>query len=134
METLSLLEQGKLKPRPQDSSKATLAPLLSKEQGKILWSTEDAITIHNKVRGLFPWPSAYTSLQKRRVKILKTRHSNLSPKSPGEFWQHGDQLFVSCVGGALEILELQPEGKRAMLPREFLNGMQGIDQFKFDGE
>lgn len=134
VETLSLLEAGQLKPRAQDSSAASLAPLLSKEQGLIHWSKEDAQTIHNKVRGLFPWPSAHTSIQQKRVKILKTKISALPGKSPGELWKNGDQLFVGCKSGALEILELQPEGKRAMLPKEFLNGMQGVEKIIFDGE
>lgn len=134
VETISLLEEGKLSPKPQDHSKASLAPLLSKEQGKILWHTEDAQTIHNKVRGLYPWPSAYTSWNNKRVKILKSQLSAQQQGKPGDFWREGDQLYVCCKSGALEVLELQPEGKRAMLPKEFLNGMQGIENLHFNGE
>jgi methionyl-tRNA formyltransferase len=124
VKTLSGLEDGSVAPRPQDGSKATFAPLLAKEQGLARFRSESAETIHNQVRGLYPWPGAYAFLGGKRVKLLRSR---LSPEpargDPGDFWFLGDKMFVRCHPGTLELLELQPEGKRPVLPREFLNGI-----------
>jgi methionyl-tRNA formyltransferase len=134
VKTLSGLENGSIAPRPQDGNKATLAPLLTKEQGLARFGTENAETIHNQVRGLYPWPGAYAFLGGKRVKLLRSRLSaEPSRGEPGNFWFAGDQMFVSCRDGALELLELQPEGKRPVLPREFLNGIKS-QPHSFDPE
>lgn len=127
VETLDRLEANQITPRPQDATKATFAPLLTKEQGNLDFAEHDSWHLHNQVRGLFPWPGAYTYLNKKRIKILRTISSkdHLSSKEPGTFWIEADRLFVACKSGILEILEIQPEGKRPMLPREFENGMKG---------
>lgn len=131
--TLDLLDQGTLRPRPQNPDNATFAPLLTKEQGLIRWASSSAKTIHNMTRGLYPWPGAFTLLNKKRVKLLRSKVAPAVQSSgrPGclEF-RHG-QLFVPCAEGVLEILELQLEGKRAMLPTEFANGIKGMS---FAGE
>lgn len=124
--TLDGLEAGSIQPRAQDGAKATLAPLLTKEQGLIHFARDSAEEIHNQIRGLYPWPGAYTFHQKKRVKILR---SKLNPPlagglRPGEFRIEGESLFVRCRDASLEILEVQPEGKRAILPSEFGNGMK----------
>lgn len=137
VKTLDGLESGAINPRAQDHSKATHAPLLTKEQGLIQWDKNSAQEIHNQIRGLYPWPGAYSSVNKKRVKILKS----LSPKnsgkklSAGEMYLENDVLLVGCKEGTIEILELQPEGKRAMLPKEFVNGMKGLNlpSLQFDG-
>lgn len=126
VETLDLLEAGKASPKAQDETKATFAPLLTKEQGLVRWSEQDAPTVHNLIRGLYPWPGAFTLLNKKRIKLLR---SKLLPDthgaSPGELvWREG-RLIVGCSSGAVELLELQPEGRRAILPEEFVNGMKG---------
>ncbi|MGE3261440.1 MAG: methionyl-tRNA formyltransferase [Bacteriovoracia bacterium] len=135
--TLDGLEKGSITPRKQDGSKATLAPLLSKEQGLIHFAQETAQTIHNQVRGLFPWPGAYTYLNKKRIKILQARMApGKAGGRGGVFWFEEERLFVHCREGALEILRLQPEGKPAILPREFENGMktQGLAQVFDSGD
>ena len=139
VETLDRLETGSIEPRPQNHSQATFAPLLTKEQGLIRFSESDAWNVHNQVRGLFPWPGAYAFVNKKRVKILRTAMARSEPLlgAPGAWWMDGDRMLVACADGVLEVLELQPEGKRPMLPKEFESGMKGADaprRFDASGE
>lgn len=114
---------------PQDSAQATLAPRLTKAEGLIDWMLP-AQSIHNRVRGLHPWPHAFTFLEGARYIILRSRPEQAGVASgardarPGEVLAaSGDQLFVSCGdGSALAILEIQPEGRRPLEIREFLSG------------
>jgi methionyl-tRNA formyltransferase len=126
VKTLDGLEAGTLKPRPQNPARATFAPLLNKECGLVRFQESDAWKVHNQARGLYPWPGAFTFINKKRVKLLRTamarKHQPMG--SPGAYWLEGERMFVACADGVLEILELQIEGKRAMLPREFENGMK----------
>lgn len=129
VKTLTGLEEGSIRPKPQDGTRATFAPLLTKEQGQIRFTEHSAAEIHNQVRGLFPWPGAYAFLNKKRLKILRSAVAQ-NPRSgkPGSFWFEGDRLFARCREGVLEILRLQPEGKPAILPRDFENGMKAQGQ------
>lgn len=115
---------------PQDSAQATLAPRLTKAEGLIDWMLP-AQSIHNRVRGLHPWPHAFTYLGGARYIILRSRSERpaaIFPGSrdarPGEVLAaSGDQLFVRCGDGSvLAILEIQPEGRRPLEVREFLSG------------
>jgi methionyl-tRNA formyltransferase len=132
--TLDGLEGGGLVPTPQDGSKATFAPLLTKEQGLVRFRASTSVEIHNQIRGLFPWPGAYAFFRGKRLKLLRSRVAEAAAKGgPGEFWLEGEQLFVSCAKGVVEVLELQPEGKRPLLPREFENGIKAVPH-QFDPE
>ena len=98
--------------------------MLSKELSPIDWS-RSARRIHDQVRGLYPWPSAVAEIDGVRCKILRTALTKESTgKAPGAFVQadkHG--LKVACGGGeVLEILELQPDGKKGMAATAFLLG------------
>lgn len=129
VETLDGLQAGKIQPRPQDESKATLAPLLDKALGEIHWE-KSALEIHNLVRGTSPWPGAHTKLAAQKIKILKTKvvaASEAPPRQgkPGEFTLFGENLLVATGSGWLSVESLQPEGKRALLPPEFVNGIKG---------
>ncbi len=137
--TLDGLEAGKLSARPQNHAQATFAPLLTKENGLIRFAENDAWTIHNQIRGLFPWPGAYGFVNKKRMKVLRSSMARNEPHlgGPGSFWFRNERLFVACRDGVLELLELQAEGKRAMLPREFESGMKGFStpaRFETTGE
>jgi methionyl-tRNA formyltransferase len=126
VETLSKIEAGTARPQPQDGSRATLAPLLNKELGLVRFADFSALEIHNLVRGLFPWPGAYTLFHGKRVKLLRSLVATEPARGkPGEFRLEGDRLLVTCAEGTLELLELQPEGKRPQLPHEFENGIKG---------
>jgi methionyl-tRNA formyltransferase len=134
VQTLDGLENGSLRPQPQDPSRATYAPLLTKEQGKVRFAALSAEEAHNLIRGLYPWPGAYGFLQGKRVKFLRSRLSDSrSQGTPGSFRFADGRLFVQCRSGALELLEVQPEGKRPVLPREFENGIQSLPH-QFDVE
>jgi methionyl-tRNA formyltransferase len=123
VETLEELKQGILEPVPQDDSRATLAPILKKEDG-LLNFNRTAAEIHNRQRGLQPWPGAYTHFRGKGLKFVAARVAECPSQHPvGEVWARGDKLFVSCgAGTCLELVELQPEGKKAISAREFING------------
>jgi methionyl-tRNA formyltransferase len=135
VKTLDGLEGQTVSPRPQNHSQATFAPMFSKEKGLLDFASSDAWTVHNQVRGLYPWPGAYTFSANKRVKILRTAMGRGEPHlgSPGAFWFQEGHMFVACRDGVLEVLELQPEGKRSLGPKEFENGLRGKDtEFKFE--
>lgn len=122
-ETLKRLDE--LKPVSQDDSKATFAPLLTKANGIIDW-TGNAYAIERRVRGFQPWPNAFTHWNSQRLILWKATPDDNTQHSarPGEvIAAHGDDLIVSCgERTALRLLELQLEGKRRMVARDFLNG------------
>ena len=117
------IEAGALLSRPQDHAQATLAPILKKEDGRIDWR-RPAAEIHNRVRGFQPWPGAHTRFRGQTLNIWKScpAPETLSDP-PGALHIERRRLVVACGGGsALEILELQPEGKKRIPAMAFLNG------------
>lgn len=121
-ETLRRVDE--IEPRAQLEEEATLAPVLKREDGLINWSLP-AAEIERRVRGFQPWPNAYTSYDGRRLIIWRAAVENETQKgAAGEIVEaHGDSLRVACgEGRALRLLEVQPEGKRRMSARDFLNG------------
>lgn len=124
-ETLARLDE--ITSRAQREEDATLAPVLRREDGLIDWS-QDAFEIERRVRGFQPWPNAYTSYDARRVVVWRAK-AERGEQETGERGQvteaHGDGLVVACGEQTqLRILEIQPEGKRRMSVRDFLNGMR----------
>ncbi|HWI40460.1 MAG TPA: methionyl-tRNA formyltransferase [Verrucomicrobiae bacterium] len=120
-ETLDLLEQGKLVRRKQDDSLTCYAPLLKKEHGLIDW-TRDASVIRNQVRGMTPWPGAFSYLDGALLKVLKAAPGG-GEGAPGTVLSAGKQgLEVACGSGSLVITELQLEGKKRLPARDFLAG------------
>lgn len=118
-ETLAKLEAGELTPEKQDDEDSCYASMLDKSLCPVDWS-KTAQQVHNKVRGLNPWPIAVSSVNGKKVKIYKTRVLD----------KHGiagdvidtKPLTVACGDGAVEILELQPEGKKRMTSDDFVRG------------
>ncbi|HYU46124.1 MAG TPA: methionyl-tRNA formyltransferase [Terriglobales bacterium] len=123
VETLRGLESGHVRPLPQDHSTATLARILKKEDGRIDFA-RTANEICNRLRGFQPWPGAYTSLKSKTLRVHKARPSERSVRlDPGEIAVEGAWLIAGCgQGTVLELIEIQMEGKRRMLAREFING------------
>jgi methionyl-tRNA formyltransferase len=124
IETLHGLEAGSIQPRKQDHTQTTLAPILQKEDGKIDFNRE-APEILNRLRGFQPWPGAFTSFRGRNLSLHRVRlaASGLGPLAPGEIKIAGEDLFLGCgAGTALQVLELQPEGKRRMTAKDFIHG------------
>ena len=123
------LAMGRAVETPQDPARATHAAKITKEEGVIDW-TQPADVVHNRVRGLQPWPLASTRLGSDRIVLRRTRPSSpgsapdVTLAAPGTVARAaGDELVVVCGGGTLlQVLELQPEGRRTMTAREFLAG------------
>ncbi len=121
-ETINALIAGKLNPEKQNHDEFTYAPMLSKELSPIDWNAP-AREVHNKIRGLSPWPSATAVLGGKKVKIHKSILAGDAGKSAGEVVENGKRLVVSCGDGkCIEIINLQAEGKKAMSAADFMRG------------
>ena len=130
---LPLLETGKLEPVGQDGSKATLAPILKKEDGLIDWKLT-ALEIHNRVRGLSPWPGAYTFLDGKLIKIIESEAASGTGEPGMLYGTESNMLAVGTGSGLLRILTLQPADKRPMPAGDFLRGFRGIAGKKFSSK
>ncbi|MCS6849973.1 MAG: methionyl-tRNA formyltransferase [Gemmataceae bacterium] len=133
-EVIDRLAVGPLHGTRQDKSLATKAPKLTKAHGLIDWG-RDPLQVRNHIRAMQPWPTAYTFLHRRGhgpLRLLICRAGRISARPPeqrdrppGSIWPGGrsQELWVATGGdGALEIVELQPAGKRRMTAAEFLRG------------
>ncbi len=126
VDVLDRLARGEVAETPQNPDEATYAPRLTRADGAIDW-TRAAREVHNQVRGLHPWPHASTALEGRRYLIHRTRVGGPAPGGPVApatvVEARGDRLLVAAGdGGTVQILEIQPEGRRVMTAREFLAG------------
>jgi methionyl-tRNA formyltransferase len=120
-ETLDLAAQGLLVPEKQDDTLTCYAPMLKKEDGLIDWG-KDAPGIKNLVRGMTPWPGAFTYLEDKLIKVYRVQSASGSG-SPGEVLAAGrDGIEVACGEGSVLIHELQLEGKKRLPAAEFLAG------------
>jgi methionyl-tRNA formyltransferase len=146
VETLAGLAAGTIVPEKQDPSQATYARLLKKEDGMVDWSLP-AQAIHNRVRGLQPWPGAYTTFRGQTLHIWKSRvHTSWPAEAPAP-QEHKPlctevgqalppvnplpgrissvkPLIVNCGSGALELLEVQLEGRKRISAADFANGQR----------
>lgn len=126
VETLAKLDCGLITPRPQDHSHATLAPILTREDGRIDFG-RGAKQIYDRWRGFQPWPGAYTSLRGKKLIVHRMSVSQIADAtiSPGELRIQGNELLLAgCSAGAILLHELQLEGKKRMAAAEFLRGFQ----------
>ncbi|SPF42662.1 10-formyltetrahydrofolate:L-methionyl-tRNA(fMet) N-formyltransferase [Candidatus Desulfosporosinus infrequens] len=136
IDTLNELEMGRLVATPQTGT-TNYAPLLKREHERLDWS-QRAMELHHQIRGLNPWPGAFTTFQGENLKIwqsaplLQDQNSvtEVFPKvgkaAPGQILQVlEDSLLVQTGDGVLQILEVQLAGKRAMSARDFFNGRHG---------
>ncbi len=121
--TVDRLAVGPVDEPPQDDSLATYAPRLTKEDGLIDWA-HDARRVHNLIRGMHPWPHAYSYVGGTRLILLRSDVDETSTGGvPGEVLAaHGEELRIACGLGALVVQEIQAEGKRPMAVRDFLAG------------
>jgi methionyl-tRNA formyltransferase len=121
VESLQGLQSGTNHPRKQDDSQSSLAPILKKEDGLIDFS-RTAIEILNRLRGFQPWPGAHTKFRSKNLQILKARPA-IGSLPPAELHTNADRLVVGCGHNtALELLELQLEGKKRTPAQAFLQG------------
>lgn len=126
-EALSLLEQGKLVPVRQEDALSCYAPLIQKAMGRIDF-TKPALAIDRLIRGLTPWPSAYTDYKGKQLKVWRAvplPERDCGGRPPGEILETGKNSVTVAAGeGALELLELQLEGKKRMNAHDFLLGVK----------
>ncbi|HXW91113.1 MAG TPA: methionyl-tRNA formyltransferase [Terriglobales bacterium] len=121
IETLDGLMAGTIRSRPQDPGQATLAPTLRKEDGRIDFA-RSAGEILNRLRGFQPWPGAFTCFRGKNLHIWEAKAIE-QPIPPGALWSEDESLRVGCgADTALELLVVQPEGRRRMSARDFLHG------------
>jgi methionyl-tRNA formyltransferase len=123
IETLQALQDGRLDPRRQDEQNATLAPILRREDGLINFN-RTATELYNRLRGFQPWPGAYSSFRGKNFQIhwAKPTASQLQ-LLPGELLMSGENLLAGCGSQtALQLLEVQLEGKKRMSGGDFAHG------------
>ena len=131
LDVVNKLESGTTQSIAQDKSQASKAPRLKKEQGAVDWS-RPAQDIKNQVRGLRPWPRAYTFSHRTGAEPLRVNIDRVATVSatvptvvtapPGTILDATEQLLIAAGGGAIEVLELQPAGKCSMSAAEFIRG------------
>ena len=139
VETLAGLADGTIEPRPQDHSRASLAPLLTREDGRMEFAARTATELKNRWRGFQPWPGAYALLDGKKLIVHRMDVVDASafaaPASvvPGQIVVENQRLFAACVDGTwIELIEVQLEGKKRLVAAEFLRGMQFAAGAHFD--
>ena len=123
-ETLPLIIEGKNERIPQDETKVTFAHNISREQERVNW-TNSARTVFNQVRGLTPWPTAYTTFQGENVKLWFVKEGDATTsQAPGQVVKINKDSFEVATGDgkSVVILELQPAGKKRMTAQDYLRG------------
>lgn len=127
VETLAGLESGSIVSEPQQHAEATLARILTKEDGAIDWNLS-AQEIHNRIRGFQPWPGGYSTFRGQQLRIWRTRVGGESGAGPGVMQAGKKQLMVACGHNtSLELLEVQMEGRGRVSVEAFLNGQRLVD-------
>jgi len=122
LRTVDAIENGTAESKSQDDSLATPAPKIFRDTCRIRWAASPQ-EVHNHIRGLSPHPSAWTTHNGVELKLYRTAVAGIeTPSNPGEVLESGQRLIVACNGGAVEILELKQEGRRAMDAAAFLRG------------
>ena len=115
---------GRLQPHAQDDERATVAPMIEKEDGRLDW-TQPAAQLERRVRAMMPWPGAFTTWQGRRLKVLSARPAPDAAQVAavvGQVVQDGNVVAVCCGSGALQLFQVQLAGKRAMSADDFVRG------------
>ena len=121
-ETLRQLCAGTLQREVQDDTRSTYAPMMKKEDGRIDWS-RSALDVHNLVRGLDPWPGAYTILDGELLKLARTTPEDNGDAPPGTvIAADRDGVRIACGNGSLLVRELQLAGRKRLGAADFLRG------------
>lgn len=124
LRTLRALEDGTLVRTPQNEAEASYQPMLTREMGEMDWS-RSAQQLHDQVRGLYPWPGAYTTMDGGVLKVWVSRISDMkTDAAPGTVVKADakEGLLVACGTGVLQIVELQAPGSKRMNARDYLRG------------
>ncbi len=126
VEALDGLAAGRIVAQPQDNAQATYAPMLKKEDGRIDWS-RSAVQIHNQVRGMQPWPGAYSSFRGGALHVWRARPTEGAAGHPPGALVRIKPLLVACGVGALELIEVQMEGRKRIPAADFANGQRLVE-------
>lgn len=122
VETLERISNGTVEPIAQDDALASPAPKIFREDCRIDW-TKDASVVHNFIRGLSPHPGAFTMRGDTSLKVLRSRLAmGEASGEAGRIVVDGRRMLVDCGAGRVELLEVQPEGRRTMTADEYLRG------------
>lgn len=128
---LIALSRGELTPTPQDHARATLAPPLRKEDG-LLDLRLSSRELVNRIRGFQPWPGAVLFRDGKPVKVFRARAAPGTGAAPGTVISAGESIAIETADGVLDVLEVQPEGRRRMSAREFVAGYRLAAGDRFD--
>ncbi len=122
--------RGELVPKPQNHAEATMAPLLEKEMGRIDWS-QPAERVHDHVRGMTPWPTAFTSLRDKRVIVHRTKKMNGVAAPPAKagtiVMADKSRVIVACGAGHVSLERVQLEGRKPVTGAEWFLG-RGVSE------
>jgi len=130
VETLRGLQTGTVRPLPQNHARSTLAPILTREDGRIDFS-RTASEIMNRMRGFQPWPGAHTKFRGKSLQVRRAGATDVM-LPPAELKAEGDRLFAGCgYGTAVELLEAQLEGKKRSSTADFIRGYRPVPGEKF---
>jgi methionyl-tRNA formyltransferase len=126
VETLAALAEHRVRSTPQDNEHATLAPILTREDGRIHFARDSAQIICTRHRGFQPWPGSFATFRGKQLTLHAiSAAASACSRACGELVADGEQLLAGCAEQtAIAISELQLEGKRRMSAREFINGYQ----------
>jgi methionyl-tRNA formyltransferase len=131
LKTIELLKTGDYTPLKQDDSIATPAPKIFPENGIIYWSLP-TLEVMQLIHGFSPIPGARTRFNNQLLKIYRVKISEEIKVQSGNFLINKSGFYAGCCDGVLQILEFQPEGKKTMSFKEFINGYRGLTEGKFD--
>ena len=123
LKTLEKIENGQIKPVVQDDNRSSYAPLMNKELGKICWD-KNSREVYNLIRGVTPWPGAYTVYDGKIIKIWEASViDNVNYDTPGKIIKSDNSgIIVSCRSGAVELKKVQEQGGKKMDVASYLNG------------
>lgn len=122
VETVRQIADGTAHATPQDDSLASPAPKIFRDDARIDW-TQPARTVHNHIRAMSPFPGAWTTWQGETLKVLSARPTSVAARAePGGVSVVDGAMVVGCAEGAVEVVEVQRQGKRRMAVADFLNG------------
>lgn len=119
--TLKKAENNELSPKKQNHADATYAPIIKKEMAHLDFN-KTADEICNAVRGFYSWPCAYCFINEKRIKVIKAKKANLTAQECGVVIDSNNKLVISCKGGSVELITVQPEGAKIMSASQMLNG------------
>lgn len=119
-ETVKLIEKGQAPRIPQDDSQSCYAQMLNKQMAEIDFK-KSAAEVHNLIRGMNPWPTAYTMYDGKRIKVYRSHPVENKSGTPGAVLDP-QRLIAACGSGAIELLEIQAEGSKRMPAADYLRG------------